>query len=120
MIRNSDNIVEVTVTGSDGLPIAISSLEDLEVIIYQKPKRIVQRFKLSDGNITIVNNAAGTVECYLDRANTVLLNGKNDDCKIEVVGYFADANFEDGVRREVDTDIQLAVVEESPTERDVI
>ena len=115
IVRKSDNIIQVTVNGGNGLPLTISSLVDLEIVAYQLPKAIVQRWLLSDGDIVTINDAGGIVEVYFDRANTKLLNFKNEDCKLEVIATFSDTDFADSLRREVDTDIELAVIEDSPT-----
>lgn len=115
IVRKSDNVIRVTINGSDGNPITITGLSDLEIVAYQKPKSIIQRWLLSDSEITIVNDAGGIVDVYFDRSNTKLLNFKNEDCKLEVIATFADTDFADDLRREVDTDIELTTVEDSPT-----
>ena len=115
IVRKSDNVIRVTINGSDGNPITISGLEDLEILAYQLPKSIIQRWLLSDGDVVTVDDAGGVVDVYFDRANTKLLNFKNEDCKLEVIATFTDADFADNLRREVDTDIELAVIEDSPT-----
>jgi len=113
--RRTDNVIQITVNGGDGNPITITGLADLEIVAYQLPKSIVQRWKLSDADITVVNDSGGVVSVNFDRANTKLLNFKIEDCKLEVIASFADADFADSIRREVDTDIELATVEDSPT-----
>jgi hypothetical protein len=115
IVRRSDNVIQVTILGGNGLPLTITSLADLEIVAYQLPKTIIQRWLLSDSEITITNDAGGIVEVYFDRANTKLLNFKNEDCKLEVIASFTDTDFADSLRREVDTDIELAVIEDSPT-----
>lgn len=115
IVRKSDNVIQLTVNGGNGLPITISGLVDLEILAYQLPKTIVQRWLLSDGEVTIVNDAGGIVSVNFDRSNTKMLNFKNEDCKLEVVASFTDADFAGSLRREVDTDIELAFVEDSPT-----
>jgi hypothetical protein len=115
IVRKSDNVIQVTINGSDGNPIVISGLADLEILAYQLPKTIVQRWVKSDGEITTVDDAGGIVSVNFNRSNTKLLNFKIDDCKLEVIASFTDANFESSIRREVDTDIELTTVEDSPT-----
>jgi hypothetical protein len=115
IVRKSDNVIELNIDGNDGNPITITGMADLELLVYQKPKTIIQRWLLSDAEITIVNDTGGVVSVNFDRANTKLLNFKNDDCKLEVIASFTDANFADNIRREVDTDIELTIVEDSPT-----
>lgn len=116
LVRKSDNTIRVTVNGGDGNPVTISGLSDLEIVAYQKPKDIIQRWLMSNaGEVTIVDDAGGIVEVHFDRANTKLLNFKNEDCKLEVVATFSDTDFEDNLRREVVTDIELSEVEDSPT-----
>jgi hypothetical protein len=115
IVRKSDNVLQTTINGGNGLPLTITSLSDLEVLAYQLPKTIIQRWLLSAGEIVIINDSGGVVEVYFDRANTNLLNFKNLNCKLEVVASFTDANFEANIRREVATDIQLQTVEDSPT-----
>jgi hypothetical protein len=105
----------VTVTGGNGTPVTISTLADLEILAYQFPKRIIQRWLLSDSEITTVNNAAGIVSVNFDRANTQTLNFKNDPCLLEVVASFTDIDFEGGIKRDVATGIELSIVEDSPT-----
>jgi hypothetical protein len=115
IVRKSDRVIQVTVTGGNGTPVTISTLADLELLVYQFPKRIVQRWILSDGDVTTVNDAGGVVSVNFDRANTQALNFKNDPSLLEVVASFVDADFEGGIRRDVSTGIELAVVEDSPT-----
>jgi len=115
IVRKTDNVIQLTVNGGDGNPITITGLADLEVIAYQLPKSIVQRWKLSDSEITIVNDSGGVVQINFDRANSKLLNFKNEDIKLEVIASFTDTDFADNIRREVDTDIELTEVEDSPT-----
>jgi methyl coenzyme M reductase subunit C-like uncharacterized protein (methanogenesis marker protein 7) len=115
IVRKSDNVIELTINGSDGNPITITGMADLEVVAYQLPKTIIQRWLLSDAEITIEDDAGGVVSVNFDRANTKLLNFKIDDCKLEVIASFTDSNFADNIRREVDTDIELTIVEDSPT-----
>jgi hypothetical protein len=115
IVRKSDRIIEVTVTGGNGSPVTISGLSDLELLAYQFPKRIVQRWLLSDAEVTVVNDSGGVVRVNFDRANTQGLNFKNDPCLLEVVASFSDVDFEGGIRREVATGIPLAVVDDSPT-----
>lgn len=115
IVRKTDNVIQLTVNGGDGNPITISGLADLEVVAYQLPKSIVQRWKLSDSEITIVNDAGGIVQVNFDRANSKLLNFKIEDCKLEVIASFTDTDFADNIRREVDTDIELSTIEDSPT-----
>jgi len=115
IVRKSDNVIQLTINGGNGSPLTISALVDLEVVAYQLPKTIIQRWLLSSGQIVTINNVGGIVEVYFDRDNTQQLNFKNANCKLEVVATFTDANFEASLRREVDTDIQLQVVEDSPT-----
>jgi hypothetical protein len=115
IVRKSDNVIQVTILGGNGLPLTISSLADLEILAYQLPKAIVQRWLKSDGDVVTINDAGGIVEVYFDRANSKLLNFKTGDCKLEVVATFTDADFADNLRREVDTDIDLTTVEDSPT-----
>lgn len=117
MTRNTDSVLEVTLTGEDELPLTISGIEDIEIIIYQFPKRIVQRFKKSEGNIITTDDTGGIVEVYIDRLNTMSLNDKKE-CKLEVICYFSDVNFQGDLRREVDTDIELQMVDDSPTARE--
>ena len=107
--RSSDSRVRFTVTGSDGNPITISGLEDLDIYIYQKPKKVIQQWNLDDGTIDIITDAAGLVEVLLDRANTQFLLFKSDrsEVKGEVRATFVDADFEDGLRVEIATDITL-------------
>ena len=111
--RKTDNVLQVTVNGSDGLPLTITGLADLEIVIYQKPKTIIQRFIYSLAEIVIVNDAAGLVEVYIDRANTKLL--KIEEVKLEVIASFTDTDFANNIRREVVPDIDLSTVEDSPT-----
>jgi len=115
IVRKSDNVIRVTINGSDANPITISGLQDLEILAYQLPKSIIQRWLLSDGDVVTVNDAGGIVDVYFDRANTKLLNFKNENCKLEVIATFTDTDFADSLRREVDTDIELATIEDSPT-----
>lgn len=115
IVRKSDNVIQLTINGADGNPITISGLADLEVVAYQLPKAIIQRWLMSDGDVTTVNDAGGIVSVNFDRANTKLMNFKIEDCKLEVIASFSDTDFEDDIRREVDTDIELAVIEDSPT-----
>jgi len=115
IVRKSDNVIQLTINGGNGSPLTISSLVDLEVVAYQLPKTIIQRWLLSAGQIVTINNAGGIVEVYFDRDNTQLLNFKNINCKLDLAASFSDANFEGGIRREVATYIQLGVVEDSPT-----
>ena len=107
--RSSDSRVRFTVTGSDGNPITISGLEDLDIYIYQKPKKVIQQWNLDDGTIDIITDAAGLVEVFLDRANTQFLLFQSDRSEIkgEVRATFVDADFEDGLRVEIATDITL-------------
>jgi hypothetical protein len=115
IVRKSDNVIQLTINGADGNPITISGLSDLEVVAYQLPKTIVQRWVKSDGEITTVDDAGGIVSVNFNRSNTKLLNFKIDDCKLEVIASFTDTDFADNIRREVDTDIELTTVEDSPT-----
>lgn len=115
IVRKSDRVIQVTVTGGNGTPVTVSTLADLEILAYQFPKRIIQRWLLSDSEITTVNNAAGIVSVNFDRANTQTLNFKNDPCLLEVVASFTDVNFEGGIKRDVATGIELSIVEDSPT-----
>ncbi len=115
IVRKSDNTIELTINGGNGLPLTISGLLDLEILTYQLPKSVVQRWKLSDSEITVTNDSGGVVEVYFGRSNTKMLNYKIEDCKLEVIASFTDTNFEDNIRREVDTDIELAIIEDSPT-----
>lgn len=115
IVRKSDRVIQVTVTGGNGTPVTISTLADLEILVYQFPKRIIQRWLLSDSEITTVNNAAGIVSVNFDRANTQTLNFKNDPCLLEVVASFTDVDFEGGIKRDVATGIELSIVEDSPT-----
>ena len=119
IVRKSDYTVRVTINGGDGNPITISALADLEILAYQEPKSIVQRWLLSDGEIDTVNDSGGIVSVNFDRSNTKLLNFKISDCKLEVVASFTDADFADSIRREVDTAIELTTVEDSPTAYEV-
>ena len=114
IVRKSDNVIEFVINGGDGLPLTISTMVELEILVYQLPKTIIQRWLITNGDITIINDISGIVEVRLDRANTKLLNFKSD-AKAEVAGSFTDATFEGGIRREVDTDIELTIVEDSPT-----
>jgi len=115
IVRKTDNVIQLTVNGGDGNPVTITDLEDLEVLVYQKPKTIIQRWLLSDSEITIVNDSGGVVQVNFNRANSKLLNFKIEDCKLEVIATFTDSDFADNIRREVDTDIELTTVEDSPT-----
>ena len=115
IVRKSDRVIQVTVTGGNGTPVTISTLSDLEVLVYQFPKRIIQRWLLSDGDVTTVNDVGGIVSVNFDRANTQAMNFKNDPCLLEVVASFVDLDFEGGIKRDVATGIELAVVEDSPT-----
>jgi hypothetical protein len=115
IVRKSDRVIQVTVTGGNGTPVTISTLADLEILAYQFPKRIIQRWLLSDAQITTVNNAAGIVSVNFDRTNTQMLNFKNDPCLLEVVASFTDIDFEGGIKRDVATGIELSIVEDSPT-----
>lgn len=115
--RKSDSVIQVTVNGSDGNAITISGLADLELVVYQKPKDIIQRWLMSDGDVTTIDDANGIVSVNLDRANSKLMNAQNQNnkCYLEVIASITDADFEDNIRREVDTAIELALVEDSPT-----
>lgn len=115
IVRKSDNVIQLTVNGGDGNPLTISNMADLEILVYQKPKTIIQRWLKSEGQITTVNDAGGVVSVNFDRANSKLLNFRIEDVKLEVVGSFTDATFAGGIRREVATDIELTIVEDSPT-----
>jgi hypothetical protein len=115
IVRKSDRVIQVSVKDGNGTAITISTLNDLEILVYQFPKRIIQRWVKSDGDITTVNDSGGVVTVNFNRDNTQLLNFKNDPCLLEVVALFTDADFEGGIRRDVATGIELAIVEDSPT-----
>lgn len=115
LVRRSDNTIRVTITGADGNPVTISGLSDLEIVAYQKPRTIIQRWLMSDGDTVTVDDAGGIVDVYFDRENTQQLDFKTKECKLEVVATFSDSNFESNLRREVDTEIELSIVEDSPT-----
>lgn len=107
--RKSDSRVRFTVAGADGTPITISGLADLTIYIYQKPKKVIQQWSLSDGDIDIITDAAGLVEVLLNRANTELLIYQSDRREIrgEVEAVFTDADFANNQRHEIATDIVL-------------
>lgn len=105
--RSSDSRVRFTVNGGDGNPITISGLEDLDIYIYQKPKKVIQQWNLDAGEIDIITDAAGLVEVLFDRANTQLFNFQLADLRGEVRATFTDVDFEGGLRVEIATDIIL-------------
>lgn len=115
IVRKSDNVIQITVNGSNGLPLTISDLNGLEICVYQKPKKIIQQWSTSDGNITTVNDAGGIVSVNLDRAKLSVNKTNIEKIFLEVAALFDDTNFADNIRREVDTDIELALIEDSPT-----
>jgi len=115
IVRKSDRVIQVTVTDGNGTAITISTLNDLEILAYQFPKRIIQRWLFSDGDITTVNNVGGIVSVNFDREKTKTLNFKNDPCLLEVVALFNDTDFANNIRRDVATGIELEIVEDSPT-----
>lgn len=103
--RSSDSRVRITLLGSDGNPIVISGLFDLNIFCYQKPKKVIQSWNYLDGEIEIITDAAGLVEVLLDRANTQLLNFQLSDFFFEVAPVFTDADFADNKRVEIATAI---------------
>lgn len=111
-VNNNDHRIRVTVNGN-GSPLTISGLADLEIILYQDPKKIIQRWKKSTGNITTITDAAGLVEVKADRANMIGIPIK--DLKIEVVVFTTDVAFEGGVMRNTDTNVVLSELEDSVT-----
>lgn len=115
IVRKSDNVIQITVNGSDGNPLTISDLSGLEITVYQGAKKIIQQWTTADGNITTVDNTAGIVSVNLDRTKLSVNKTNIDKIFLEVAALFVDADFTDGIRREVDTAIELALVEDSPT-----
>jgi hypothetical protein len=113
LARKADAVITVTVVGSDGNPLVISTLEDLEIVAYQKPRTIYQRWKLSDAQITVTNDAGGIVDINFNRSATKATQVR--DLFLEVIASFTDADFADNVRREVCNDIELALIVDSPT-----
>lgn len=113
LARKSDAVIEVTVVGGNGSPLVISTLADLEVVAYQKPRTIFQRWKLSDADITVVNDAGGIVEVNFDRSATKATQVRQ--LFLEVIASFTDADFADNIRREVATSIELTEILDSPT-----
>lgn len=105
--RSSDSRVRFTLLGGDGLPVTISGLADMNIFVYQKPKKVIQSWNLDAGEITIITDASGIVEVLLDRANTELMNFQLKDLRGELAAHFTDASFADGVRIEIATDIPL-------------
>jgi hypothetical protein len=113
LARKSDAVLTITIVGGNGSPLVISTLADLEVVAYQKPRTIFQRWKLSDGDITTVNDAGGIVDVNFDRSATKATQIR--DLFLEVIASFTDADFADNIRREVATSIELAEIVDSPT-----
>lgn len=103
--RKSDSRVRITILGSDGNPIVISGLNDLDIYCYQKPKKVIQHWNKNDGEIETITDAAGLVEVLLNRANTQLLNFQLVDFFFEVAPVFTDADFADSKRVEIATGI---------------
>lgn len=105
--RSSDSRVRITILGADGNPITISGLADLNIYCYQKAKEPIQSWNKVAGEIETITDAAGLVEVLLNRENTALLKFNPDNKKFffEVECIFTDADFEDGVRVEIDTNI---------------
>ncbi|MGB1318475.1 MAG: hypothetical protein ACPG5W_09725, partial [Flavobacteriales bacterium] len=94
LVRKSDNVIQVTINGGDGNPVTISGLSDLEIVAYQLPKTIIQRWLMSATQVSTINDTGGIVEVNFDRSKTKLLNFQKEELKLEVIATFADADFE--------------------------
>ena len=109
--KGSDEVINITITDADALPIPISDLDECIVSVYQTKEDIIQQWTLSSGSLITVDDAAGIVQANLDRDNTTEIPLKR--LYMEVVAEIADTNFEANTQRMIVSDIVLADLKNS-------
>jgi len=97
IFTGSDEIITVTLNDGSGVIIPPSTLTDVIISCYQTKGEIIQQWLMSDGDVIVVSDPAGTVKVYLDRDNTINLPEKR--LYLEVIVELANANFESGTQR---------------------
>lgn len=96
---NKDIPITIYIKDSTGVAIDTDGFDvDIEVAIYQKKDNVIQLFKLSEGEVEVIDAGDGEILVRLDRVNTAKINTANP-LFVEVVPISADANFEGGIRR---------------------
>lgn len=112
--KGADEVIEITLTDADENPINPNDCEDLIVSVYQTKDDILQQWKLSDDEITISGDGStGVIQVALDRDNTAKVDEKR--IFMEIAIETENDEFEDGIQRQIATDIPLADLKNTVT-----
>lgn len=106
IVTNSDNVIELTITDSAGNPIDLAEVDDVEVAVYCRKENIIQHWKQSLNQVTIVDAPNGIINVVLDRANTSTLSPNR--LYAEIVVKIPDVRFESGYQLMIESDIAIA------------
>lgn len=111
--KGSDEVIQLTITDADGAPVVPSTVEDIIISVYQTKENVIQKWLLSEGTVDIFDDADGIVRVNLDRDNTEKIPQKR--IYLEVAVETTNADFEDGVARQIQSDIPLCDLKNSVT-----
>lgn len=113
--KGADEVIEVTLQDGDGNAINPNSCLDVIVSVYQTKQDIVQQWKKSDDQMTVIGGGTtGKVRVGLDGVNTAKLPEAR--LYLEVCIVVTNTLFEGGEQRQIATDISMADIKNSVTE----
>lgn len=106
----SDIDLNLTIKDSDGNAIDLDGAEEITVNIFQQRKSILAVYDLTNG-VEILNAANGLAVVHVNRS--VLSALPEAKLYAQVIVDIEDANFEDGYKRNITSDILLGQIKQT-------
>lgn len=106
--KGEDCTLQLTFEDSAGVAVDLDNATEIVVKIYQKKSNILAEFSLTDSNVVIINANTGRANVYVDRSFLSAIESGFLYGQVSI--DITNANFADGEKRTIVTDIKLGEI----------